>query len=103
MSEHDPFDGKYDESAGNQPSQAAEQGTSPGESAGNQPLLGAPRGRPAESAPPASEVAHPETYTRTQLERMRKADLQVAARERGLSTLGDRDDLIDAIWTAQNA
>ncbi len=101
MSAHDPFDGKYDTPAEPAPEAAQPQGVKTEQA----PLLGAPQERPAEpeSAPPASEVAHPETYTRTQLERMRKADLQIAARERGLSTAGDRDDLIDAIWTAQNA
>lgn len=91
MSEHDPFDGLYDESAR------------------QEPLVGAPQERLAQPAqdedpvPPASEVAHPETYTRSQLERMRKAELQVAARERGLSPAGDRDTLIAAVWAAQQS
>jgi hypothetical protein len=42
-------------------------------------------------------------YTRTQLERMRKAQLQAVARERNLDPSGDRDDLIERIETAQGA
>jgi hypothetical protein len=101
MSEHDPFDGIYDDVP-----------AGPGDSGEQQPLVGAPQERPAnvdaqdeqaveESAPPATEVAHPETHSRTQLARMRRAELQAAARERGLSTSGDRDDLIERVWAAQ--
>lgn len=78
MSAHDPFDGNYDDAPA-QAEQAAEQADAPA---------------------PAVEV---HVYTRSQLEQMRKAQLQAVARERELSPAGDRDDLIERIEAAQGA
>lgn len=79
MSVHDPYDGIYDDA----PAAVSHSDTSA-----------------AEPPPPAVEVS---VYTRAQLERMRKADLQAVARERGLGATGDRDGLIDRIEVAQGA
>lgn len=78
MSDHDPFDGIYDEPAAPEP--VADDAT--------------------EAPAPAVEVS---VYTASQLTRMKKAELQAVARERGLDTDGDRDALIERIEAAQGA
>lgn len=82
MSTHDPFDGLYDDI------EASNVATSP-----------------AEQQQVVSDTAHAgepqQHYTRTDLSRMRKSELQALARERGLDATGDRDDLIDRIFVAQ--
>jgi hypothetical protein len=80
MSDHDPFDGIYDEPATQKP--VADDATE------------------SEAPAPAVEVS---VYTNTQLTRMRKADLQAVARERGLDSSGDREELIERIEAAQGA
>jgi hypothetical protein len=80
MSAHDPFDGKYDDA----PS---------GESR-------AQREESVEAPEPAIEVS---VYPRGQLVRMQKAELQDLARQRGLSTSGTREELIERVETAQGA
>jgi hypothetical protein len=95
MSKHDPFDGIYDDGQAG----ASDVATSPAQQA---QVVSADE-TAVEDAPPASEVSNPEVYTRSRLERMKKAELQVAARERSLPTSGDRDDLIESIWSAQQA
>jgi len=91
MSDHDPFDGIYEDA----PVQASKPASAPVP----QPAP-APEPAPAEPREPAVEVS---VYTHGQLDDMRKAELQVLARERGLDDGGTRDDLIERIETAQGA
>jgi hypothetical protein len=84
MSTHDPFDGIYDESA---PSVHAEPDK-------------------ADADEPEQEVvsSRDETvYSTPFLRRQDKADLQKIAGDRGLSTSGTRDDLVDRILDAQRS
>lgn len=72
MSAHDPFDGIYDDAPQAEAEQASVEGS-----------------------------AEQERLSRSHLARMRRADLQALARDRGLDDSGDRDDLIARIYDAQ--
>lgn len=69
MSAHDPFDGIYDQAP-----RTADRGVE-------------------------HTAEQPAEYTHSQLEGMRKAELQELARERGVDTDGTRDELIERIET----
>lgn len=96
MSEHDPYDGNYDDA----PAPAAAPQADSGTMAPEAPSSSSDTSTAEPPPEPAVEVS---VYTHTQLERMRKADLQAVARERGLDNVGDRDDLIERIEAAQGA
>lgn len=89
MSAHDPYDGIYDApESDDSGAPTAETPTPPADTSAVEP------------PDPAVEVS---VYTRSQLERMRKAELVAVARERGLDASGDRDALIERIEAAQGA
>lgn len=95
MSEHDPYDGNYDDAPTPAAEPAADSGTMSPEAPSNADTSAA-----VDPPAPAVEVS---VYTRPQLERMKKAQLQAIAHARGLDFSGDRDDLIDRIEAAQGA
>jgi hypothetical protein len=92
MSEHDPFDGIYDdETSGDRVRPQEEAPPSEAQAAPNHPT----------PAQPAAGGQEPGRYSMTFLRRADKADLQQIARDRGLDASGTRDALISRIATHQ--
>lgn len=84
MSEHDPFDGIYDDIPA-QPSK---------------PVEDEPADEPQDA--PQVEQGHSVTYSVPFLRRQDKGDLQKIAGKRGLNTDGGRDALVDRILADQS-